>query len=186
MVIQIRKNLGQLMGPGMQEQQDMAALMGHQAGDFQLAGTPAAQRAPQMEPLNRMMDPADQEATRQLTGEVFSPGAPAAPATRTVTADTPEQAMGRMEHFSTNRQGAAAQIDGENAMRMAETLAPAQATQKQLDVLRGMSSGHQQRDTTGDLATAQKYAQDYAWSVMSPKQRSDVDGAILRLAQGVG
>lgn len=186
MVIQIRKNLGQLMGPGMQEQQDISALMGHQAGDFQLAGTPAAQRAPQMEPLNRAVDAADIEANRQLTGEVFSPGAPAAPATRTVTADTPQQAMGRMELMSSNRQGINAQVDGENAMRLAETLAPAQATQKQLDALRGMSSGHQQRDTTGDLAAAQKYAQDYAWSVMSPKQRSDVDGAILRLSEGVG
>lgn len=186
MVIQIRKNLGQLMGPGMQEQQDMAALMGHQAGDFQLAGTPAAQRAPQMEPLNRMMDPADQEATRQLTGEVFSPGAPAAPPTRTVVADTPAQMMERQLTMSSNRQDQAAQIDGENAMRMAETLAPAQATQKQLDALRGMGTGYQQRDTTGDVAAAQQYAQDYAWSVMSPKQRSDVDGAILRLSREVG
>lgn len=194
MVIHIRKNLG-LMGPGMQEQQDMAALMGHQAGDFMLAGTPAAQRAPQMQPLNRTLDPDDQEAARQLTGEVFSPGAPAAPPTRTVTADTPAQAIGRMQYMSSNRQGLADQVDVESAFRTAETLAPAQLAQKELDNLRSMSAGYQQRDTTGDFVAMQQqsqeqmaadYAQDYAWGLMPDEEQRVVDSAILRLAQGVG
>ena len=186
MPIQFRKNLGELMmAPGMKGQQDAAALMEYQGGDFRLTGTPAAPRAPQMEPLQRQLSP-DMEAGRQLSGEVFSPGAPAAPQTRTIVADTPAQAMERELTMSSNRQAAAAQIDGENAMRLAETVGPAQATQRQLDALRGASAGYQQPDTTDALVRAQEFAQQYAWDVMPAEGRQAVDNALLRLSQGVG
>lgn len=187
MTIILRKNLGAMLAPSpMKAQQDAAALMGYQAGDFRLAGTDAALRAMPVEPLQRPLDPADMEAMRQPAGEVFSPGAPAAPQTRTIAMDTPQQAMERQLTMSSNRQAQAAQVDGENAMRFAEVVAPAQATQRQLDTLRSASAGYQQPDTTGDFAAAQQYAQDYIWTKMSPQGQMAVDQAILRLAQGVG
>jgi hypothetical protein len=185
MAIQFRKNLGEMMAPGMKGQQDAAALMEYQGGDFRLAGTPAAPQAPPMQPLQRQLD-MDMEANRQLSGEVFSPGAPASPQTRTIAADTPQQAMARELHFSSNRQLQNAQIDGENAMRLAETVAPAQATQRQLDALRGASAGYQQPDTTDAFVKAQEFANQAIWDVMPAQGRQVVDNTMLRLSQGVG
>lgn len=182
-MIQFKKNLG--MAPGMKLQQDSSDLIGYQAGDFRASGTDAAQRAPQLQPLARAMDPADLEAMRQANGEIFSPAQASAPPTRTIAMNTPAQAMESQMTMSSNRMAQGAQIDASNAQKFAEVVAAPQAAQRQLDTLRGMSAGYQQRDTTGDLAMAQQHAQDYVWSVMSPRQRGDVDYALARLAQGV-
>jgi hypothetical protein len=182
MGIQFRRNLGELM----QAQQDAAALGGHQAGDFRLAGTPAAPKAAPIDPLQRAVDLGDMEASRQLSGEVFSPGAPSAPPTRTFAVGTPQQSAAWDSHFSSNRQLQEAQIEGENAMRFAETVAPAQATQRQLDALRGASAGYQQPDTTDAFVRAQEaqeFANQQVWSRMSPQGRGMVDAALLQLSE---
>jgi hypothetical protein len=185
MAIQFRKNLGEMMAPGMKGQQDAAALMEYQGGDSRLTGTPAAPRVAQMEYLRKPLV-SDMEANRQLSGEVFSPGAPAAPPPRTIVTRTPAQTREGQLTMSSDRQAAAAQIDGVNASHFANEVAAAQATQRLMDELRGASAGYQQRDTTGAFVDAQEFANQAIWDVMPAQGRQVVDNTMLRLSQRVG
>ena len=165
---------------GMQGTKDLSALQAQA-----VTGSRAPGAAP-IEPLSRPMDQVDLEANRQISGEVAAIAGHTMPPARTTTVDTPEQMIERQRFVSTNRQMDQANVEAQNAMHFAQAVAPAQQAQAANDQFRAASSGYQQPDMTGAVADAQEFANNYRWQLMGDDSQQAVNGAISRLAQGMG